>query len=99
VASACFRSWVGRNYSVSGTLLAMKSPTTCTPGNLSWIIRFIALKWAPVVSNPLTMVDRNGLWSTAIHNEILDEAFPGMPAGDLQTLKNASHDMDYRPGA
>ena len=52
----------------------------------------------PALNNPLSMVDRNGLWPAYIHNEIIDEAFPGLSNADLQTLKNASWDMDYAPG-
>ena len=51
-----------------------------------------------VLNNPLSMADRNGLWPFYIHNEIIDEAFPGLSKQDLQTLKNASWNMDYGPG-
>jgi RHS repeat-associated protein len=55
-------------------------------------------RYAYTLNNPLAFVDRNGLWPTWIHEQIIDQAFPGMSAGDLQTLKDASHNMDYGPG-
>jgi RHS repeat-associated protein len=55
-------------------------------------------RYSYVLNNPLTLVDRNGIWPTYIHNEIIDEAFPGMSAQDLKLLKDASYNMDYGPG-
>ena len=50
------------------------------------------------VNNPLTVADRNGMWPFYIHNEIINESFPGMSKQDLQGLKNASWNMDFSPG-
>jgi hypothetical protein len=47
------------------------------------------------LNNPLTIVDRNGLWPTHIHNEIINEAFPGLSNAELQNLRQASYDTDY----
>jgi RHS repeat-associated protein len=47
------------------------------------------------LNDPLSVVDRNGLWPTYIHNEIIREAFHGMSKDQLQTLMAASHDTDY----
>jgi RHS repeat-associated protein len=55
-------------------------------------------RYSYTLNNPLGVVDRNGEWPTKIHNEIINEAFPGMSAQDLQTLKDASYNMDYGPG-
>jgi len=50
------------------------------------------------LNNPLTFVDRNGLWPTWIHNDIIDQAFSGMSRQDRQALKDASWHMDHDPG-
>jgi RHS repeat-associated protein len=50
------------------------------------------------LNNPLTVVDRNGMWPFYVHNEITNESFPGMSKQDLQTIKNASWNMDFAPG-
>lgn len=50
------------------------------------------------VNNPLTIKDANGLWPFYIHNEIINESFPGMSKQDLQGLKNASWNMDFGKG-
>ena len=55
-------------------------------------------RYSYTLNNPLSMVDRNGQWPTSVHNQIINEAFPGMSAQDLQTLKDASYNMDYGPG-
>jgi RHS repeat-associated protein len=52
-------------------------------------------RYAYVLNNPLTIVDRNGQWPTYIHNEIINEAFPGLSNAELQTLRQASYDTDY----
>ena len=44
------------------------------------------------------MVDRNGLWPFWIHDEIYDEAFPGMSKNDLQNVKDSSFVMDFGQG-
>src|ERR1700752_2728299 len=49
------------------------------------------------VNNPLTVADRNGMWPFYIHNEIINESFPGMSKQDLQSLKSASWNMDFAP--
>jgi RHS repeat-associated protein len=50
------------------------------------------------VNNPLTIKDANGLWPFYIHNEIINESFPGMSKQDLQGLKSASWNMDFGKG-
>ncbi|MGH2506842.1 MAG: RHS repeat domain-containing protein [Ktedonobacteraceae bacterium] len=55
-------------------------------------------RYSYALNNPLSIVDRNGLWPTYIHNEIINEAFPGMSAQDLKMLSDASYNMDYGPG-
>lgn len=57
-------------------------------------------RYAYALNNPLTVVDRNGLWPWYIHNEIINEAFPGLSKSQLQSLKTASAnvDKDQSPG-
>lgn len=50
------------------------------------------------LNNPLSVVDRNGLWPFYIHNEIIEESFPGMSKQDLKNLENASWNMDFGKG-
>ena len=50
------------------------------------------------LNSPLAIVDRNGLWPWYIHNQIIDESFPGLSKQDLQTLKDTSANMDSAPG-
>jgi RHS repeat-associated protein len=45
-------------------------------------------------NNPLRKVDRNGLWPTDIHNQIIDNAFPGLTAQQRQNLKDVSAHQD-----
>jgi hypothetical protein len=74
--------------------------TSADPSNLGVDI-FLPQTWNRYnygVNNPLAIADRNGLWPFYVHNSIIDEAFPGMSKQDLQTLKNASSNMDYGPG-
>jgi RHS repeat-associated protein len=46
------------------------------------------------VNNPLSIVDRNGLWPTWVHNQIINEAFPGLSADQLKNLQTASKNVD-----
>lgn len=55
-------------------------------------------RYAYALDNPLKVVDRNGLWPWWVHNEIINESFPGMSKQDLQRLKDASWRMDMDPG-
>lgn len=55
-------------------------------------------RYAYSLNNPLAIVDRNGLWPWYIHNQIIDESFPGLSKQDLQTLKDTSANMDSAPG-
>jgi RHS repeat-associated protein len=74
--------------------------TSPGPSNLS-VDFYLPQTWnrySYVLNNPLSMVDRNGLWPFYVHNLIIDEAFPGMSAQDLKQLKDASWNMDYGPG-
>jgi RHS repeat-associated protein len=70
------------------------------PSNLSvdWWLPQTWNRYTYGLNNPLSMVDRNGLWPFWIHNEIYDEAFPGMSKNDLQTVKDASFVMDFGQG-
>ena len=52
-------------------------------------------RYSYALNNPLKIVDRNGLWPTDIHNEIIDQAFPGLSQGDRLSLKDASYSTDY----
>jgi RHS repeat-associated protein len=51
-------------------------------------------RYSYVLNNPLELVDRNGLWPTWIHDEIIAEAFPGMSSAQIKTLEQASADVD-----
>lgn len=70
------------------------------PSNLSvdfWIPQTWN-RYAYALNNPLSIVDRNGMWPFYVHDEIIDEAFPGMSRQDLRILKDASWNMDYAKG-
>jgi RHS repeat-associated protein len=47
------------------------------------------------VNNPLSIKDDTGLWPFYVHENIIDESFPGMSKEDLEALKTASWAMDY----
>jgi len=51
-------------------------------------------RYAYAGNNPLKMVDRNGLWSTPVHNEIIARAFPGLSPQLRQVLMRASVQVD-----
>lgn len=51
-------------------------------------------RYAYALGNPVNRVDRNGLWSTSVHNQIIDRALPGLSAAQRQVLKGASAQMD-----
>jgi RHS repeat-associated protein len=70
------------------------------PSNLS-VDQWLPQTWnrySYALNNPLNMVDRNGLWPWWIHDEIYEQAFPGMSKQDLENVKDASFVMDYAPG-
>ena len=52
-------------------------------------------KYGYALHNPLAFVDRNGLWPTWIHDQIIKDAFPGLSALAVRTLQNASRDTDW----
>jgi RHS repeat-associated protein len=52
-------------------------------------------RYSYALNNPLSMVDRNGLWPWWVHNEIISQAFPGLSPADLKALTDASWNMDY----
>jgi RHS repeat-associated protein len=52
-------------------------------------------RYSYALNNPLQFVDRNGLWPTSIHTEIINQAFPGLSQGDRTVLVEASYDTDY----
>jgi RHS repeat-associated protein len=71
--------------------------TSPDPSNLS-VDFWVPQSWnrySYALNNPLAYVDRNGLWPTWIHNQIINEAFPGLSGQQLETLRTASHDTDY----
>ena len=45
-------------------------------------------------NNPLRKVDRNGLWPTDIHNQIIERAFPGLTSRQIKILENVSARQD-----
>jgi RHS repeat-associated protein len=71
--------------------------TSVDPSNLSidWWIPQSWNRYAYTLNNPLSYVDKNGLWPTPIHNLIIDESLPGLSQQQLQILKKASSDTDY----
>jgi len=70
--------------------------TTADPSNLS-VDFFYPQSWnryAHALNNPLAVVDRNGLWPTWVHNQIINEAFPGLSKDQLKNLQTASKNVD-----
>jgi len=51
-----------------------------------------------VGNNPLSNTDPNGLWLTPTHNNIIDNAFPGLSKEQRQILKNSSAEVDTHQG-
>lgn len=51
-------------------------------------------RYAYVYNNPLGIKDDNGKWPTAIHNQIIDNAFPNLSPAQRQILKNVSASQD-----
>jgi hypothetical protein len=49
-------------------------------------------------SNPIRFIDTNGKWPTEIHNQIIDQAFPGLSSTQRAELKTASHWVDRVAG-
>jgi RHS repeat-associated protein len=47
-----------------------------------------------VRNNPVNRVDLTGKWTTAIHEKLIDLAFPGLPNSERYILKNASLRVD-----
>jgi RHS repeat-associated protein len=82
----------GARYNASG-LGRFMSPD---PSNLSvdfWLPQTWN-RYTYALDNPLSIVDRNGLWPWYFHDEIIDEAFPGLSTSDLDNLKVASAKVD-----
>lgn len=55
-------------------------------------------RYSYALNNPLTVVDRNGQWPGYIHDEIIEQAFPGMSKEGIQAMEDASSHMDNDPG-
>ena len=53
-------------------------------------------RYSYALNNPLQMVDQNGLWPTSIHNQIINEAFPGLDSVQIKNLQDASYNTDYK---
>jgi hypothetical protein len=51
-------------------------------------------RYAYALNNPLTMLDRNGLWPTWVHNDIIDKAYPTLSSQQRDVLKAASKEVD-----
>ena len=51
-------------------------------------------RYSYVYNNPLGLKDDNGKWPTAIHEQIIDKAFPNLSATQRQILKNISASQD-----
>ncbi|MHB8652645.1 MAG: RHS repeat domain-containing protein [Terriglobia bacterium] len=52
-------------------------------------------KYAYALNDPLVYVDPNGKWSTAVHNQIIDQVFQNiLDSGGIQILKAASLMVD-----
>jgi hypothetical protein len=47
-----------------------------------------------VGNNPINEIDPFGLWTTDIHNQLIDAAFPNLTPGQRQILKDASAEVD-----
>jgi RHS repeat-associated protein len=47
------------------------------------------------INNPLSIVDRNGLWVTSIHNEIITDSLPGLSSRQISIVQAASYATDY----
>ncbi len=47
-----------------------------------------------VRNNPINNIDPDGLWTTAIHNYLIDHAFPNLTPAQRQILKDVSADVD-----
>lgn len=56
-------------------------------------------RYAYTLDNPVTVVDRTGLWPWYIHDEIIDSAFPGLSDQESDDLKSQSGivDLDQSP--
>ncbi len=70
--------------------------TSADPSNLS-VDFWYPQSWnryAYALNNPLSVVDRNGLWPTWVHNQIINEALPGLSKDQLQNLQTASKNVD-----
>lgn len=70
------------------------------PSNLSvdWWLPQTWNRYTYGLNNPLTMVDKNGLWPTPVHIFMNDSSFPGMSKQDVWKLDKATIDMDWAPG-
>jgi len=70
--------------------------TSADPSNLS-VDFWYPQSWnryAYALNNPLSVVDRNGLWPTWVHKQIINEALPGLSKDQLQNLQTASKNVD-----
>jgi RHS repeat-associated protein len=74
---------------------------TPDPSNLSvdfWIPQTWN-RYSYVLNGPLAMVDRNGLWPTWIHDDMIKDAFPGLSKEQIGILQDASAAVDQDQSA
>jgi hypothetical protein len=54
-------------------------------------------RYAYANDNPYRYIDLNGRWSTEVHNQIIDAAFPNLSSRERDWIKSGSHSVDLNP--